>query len=70
MNLAEVRAKERGVMDIVGADFAAEYGKTYSDTLANGSVEDNNRAEEEDENDWNVDDVGFENLFKGHYGFA
>jgi len=55
MNLAEVRAKAAS--------------QKYSDELANGSEEDD-REMESDEEYWNVDDVGFQNLWKGHFGFA
>ena len=55
MNLAEVRAKAAS--------------QKYSDDLANGD-EDDDREMESDEEYWNVDDVGFQNLWKGHFGFA
>ena len=60
MNLAEVAAKE-------DFDPLEDEPDRYSDTLANGSWEDDKDLDKDEDF---VDDAGFENMYKGHFGFA
>jgi hypothetical protein len=57
-------------MDIIANGKPYREATDYASTLANGSEEDNVRVADEDDDDTNVDDIGFSNLWKGHYGFA
>jgi hypothetical protein len=57
-------------MDIIANGKPYREATDYASTLANGSDEDNVRVADEIDDDTNVDDIGFSNLWKGHYGFA